>query len=110
MEITKGLKTIQKNVETNLSSSLKLHQNTHEHLTQSIEKIILQKQYDTAYYKLPIVMKEIKSTPGIKPPQGLYYINRLGKKIYLKESQKQKWKNGQEIAGCIKGCSKNDIL
>jgi len=78
-------------------------------LTQNIEKTLLHKQYETAAYRLPVVIKELKTTLGKKPPQGLYYLNRYGNKIYLSKSQQMKWKNGEEIAGCIKGCSKDDI-
>ena len=118
-EVSKGLKKANQLVTSSIpnwssfsinnpfSSSLQQQQ---ESLTQSVENLLLQKQYDTAYYKLPVVIKEIQSTPGKNPPHGLYYINRMGKKIYLKESQKQKWKNGQEIAGCIKGCNPHDMM
>lgn len=70
--------------------------------------LALSKQYNTAFYRLPIIMKEIESTEGVTPPQGLYYTNRLGKKIYLKEYQRKQWQNGQ-LPGCIKGCSSADL-
>jgi hypothetical protein len=74
-------------------------------LSQSIGDTLLRKQYETTSYRLPVVIKELKSTPGKKLPHGLYYLNRHGNKVYLSKSQQMKWKNGEEIAGCIKGCS-----
>ena len=83
------------------------HQN--ENLTQNVTNLLLQKQYNTSSYKLPVVIKSIKPTAGIKPPRGLYYMSKSGRKVYLNQSQRQKWLNGDEIAGCIDGCSSEFI-
>jgi len=79
-----------------------------QNLTENVSNLLLKKQYEISSYRLPVVIKSIKTSPNIKPPQGLYYISRSGRKIYLNSSQKRKWMNGEEIAGCIDGCSSNN--
>ena len=83
------------------------HQN--ENLTQNVTNLLLQKQYNTSSYRLPVVIKSIQTTQGVKPPRGLYYMSKTGRKVYLNESQRRKWLNGDEIAGCIDGCSLESI-
>lgn len=90
-------------------SNPQLYKTIAQALSQSVGDALLRKQYETTFYRLPVVIKELKSTPGKKPPHGLYYLNRHGHKVYLSKSQQSKWRNGQEIAGCIKGCSINEI-
>jgi hypothetical protein len=80
-----------------------------ENLTQNVSNLLLQKQYNVSSYRLPIVIKSIQSTQGVKPPRGLYYISKTGRKMYLNESQRRKWLNGDEIAGCIEGCNKESM-
>ena len=101
------LRTLQEKIGSVKASIMERIEKVHQTqtLSQNITQLLLQKQYDTASYRLPVVMKEIQTTPGVKPPRGLYYINRNGRKIYLNESQRRKWKQGDEIPGCIKGCS-----
>jgi hypothetical protein len=105
------LRTLQEKIGSVKASIIERIEKVHQTqtLSQNITQLLLQKQYDTASYRLPVVIKEIQSTPGVKPPRGLYYINRNGRKIYLNESQRRKWKQGDEIAGCIKGCSAIDL-
>ena len=69
---------------------------------------LTKKQYETAFYKLPVVMKSIKTDSTHKLPTGLYYINHNGNKVYLKEYQKQQWLNGT-LPGCIDCCSPSEV-
>jgi len=54
------------------------------------------KQIDAAYYKLPVVPKDL-----IRGPRGkYYYINGRGKRVYLKADQQAQLQN-RELKGCI---------
>jgi hypothetical protein len=99
--------TLQEKIKEKLEELTSTQHKT-ETLSQSVTNMLLEKQYNTAGYRLPVVMKVINHTPGVKPPHGLYYINRTGRKIYLNPSQRKKWLKGEEIAGCIQGCSNNE--
>ena len=109
---TNVLKSLQEQIgsaKTLIQKKLEqLHTQT-QTLTQNVTQLLMQKQYDTASYRLPVVIKEIQSTPGTLPPKGLFYINRKGRKIYLNDSQRRRWLQGDEIAGCIKGCSSHEL-
>jgi len=72
-------------------------------LAQKLDSTIMNKQYQTAFYRLPVVMKKIRSSEHLSPPEGLHYINNKGHKTYLKNYQKRQWEKGQ-LPGCIEGC------
>jgi hypothetical protein len=77
-------------------------------LAEQINTTLANKQYQTAFYKLPVVMKHVRTDDHQTPPRGLYYYNRKGHKVYLKDYQKEQWLNGN-LPGCVSGCSPDEI-
>ena len=61
-------------------------------------------QYDSAYYKLPVVIKRMRR--GLQG--AVYYINGRGKRVYLTERQRALWRNGN-LPGCIEGCNPAEL-
>lgn len=74
-----------------------------ENLTPPIDssQSLYQKQYSTTVYRLPLSIDNTHSNSQTKGPIGLYYIDHVGNKIYLKHYQREKWANGLTGSGII---------
>jgi hypothetical protein len=51
-------------------------------------------------YSLPLLIKNTNTDQGLIKTHGIYFVDKKGRRVYLKDKQKQAWKNGSLI-GCI---------